>query len=459
MKTAELLRSSSFRLSLVYMVLFAGSVLLLLGFIYWATVGYMAKQTDATIEAEITGLAEQYREGGLANLVSILKEREERNPDSSSVYLLASSAFTPLAGNIDAWPNVQTGSDGWLNFAFKDTRTGDRAFQARARPFLLQGGLHLLVGRDTRELRATQQLIIRALVWGMALTLALAMAGSIIMSRSMLKRIDRINQASREIMAGNLHRRIETTGTDDEFDQLAINLNAMLDEIEHLMDGIRHVTDNIAHDLRTPLTRLRTRLEHMHADLDKDGSSADHVEQSIADADQLLTTFGALLRIARIEAGVLRAKPNAVDLAALLSDAAELYDAVAEEKRLVIEIAIDARPQIQGDRDLLFQAIINLLDNAIKYSPDAGRILLQLGERNFHAVLTITDCGPGIPIEEHSKVLQRFYRMDKSRSQHGSGLGLSLVDAVARMHNTELVFDDNHPGLIAELHFHMSPRY
>jgi len=159
------------------------------------------------------------------------------------------------------------------------------------------------------------------------------------------------------------------------------------------------------------------------------------------------------------------AKPNAVDLAALLSDAAELYDAVAEEKRLVIEIAIDARPQIQGDRDLLFQAIINLLDNTIKYSPDAGRILLQLGERDYHTVLTITDCGPGIPIEEHSKVLQRFYRMDKSRSQHGSGLGLSLVDAVARMHNTELVFDDNHPGLIAELHFHIehtlnkSPRY
>ena len=312
------------------MLLFAGSVMLLLGFIYWATVGYMARQTDATIEAEITGLAEQYREGGLANLVNILQQRVERDPDSSSVYLLASKTLTPLAGNIDAWPDVETGSDGWLTFAFKDTRAGGRVFQARARPFLLQGGLHLLVGRDTRELRATQQLIIRALVWGMVLTLALALAGSIIMSRSMLKRIDRINQASREIMAGDLQRRVDTSGSNDEFDQLAISLNAMLDEIERLMDGIRHVTDNIAHDLRTPLTRLRTRLEQLHAELDKDSSNATYVEQSIADADQLLTTFGALLRIARNEAGGVKANIEPIDFASLLQDAAELYDAVAE---------------------------------------------------------------------------------------------------------------------------------
>jgi len=453
MKTTELLRSSSFRLSLVYMLLFAGSVLLLLGFIYWATVGYMARQTDATIEAEITGLAEQYREGGLSNLVNILQQRVERDPDSSSVYLLASSTFTPLAGNIDAWPDVETGSDGWLTFAFKDTRAGGRVFQARARPFLLQGGLHLLVGRDTRELRATQQLIIRALVWGMALTLALAMAGSIIMSRSMLKRIDRINQASREIMAGDLQRRVETTGSNDEFDQLAISLNAMLDEIERLMDGIRHVTDNVAHDLRTPLTRLRTRLEQLHGELDQGSPNAAYVEQSIADADQLLTTFGALLRIARIEAGGVRANIDNVDLASLVQDAVELYDAVAEEKQITIEIALEARPQVSGDRDLLFQAIINLLDNAIKYSPQADRIMLRLAERNHRPVVSISDNGPGIPAAERDRVLQRFYRMDQSRSQHGSGLGLSLVAAVARMHDAEIVFSDNHPGLIVELHF------
>ena len=380
------------------MVLFAGSVLLLLGFLYWATVGYMADQTDATIEAEITGLAEQYQKGGLGSLINILQERVERDPDSSSVYLLASPTFSPLAGNIDAWPDVETGSDGWLTFAFKDTRAGGRIFQARARPFLLTGGLHLLVGRDTRALRATKALIIRALVWGIMLTLA-------------------------------------------------------LDEIERLMDGIRHVTDNIAHDLRTPLTRLRTRLEQLHTNLDKDNPNATYVEQSISDADQLLKTFAALLRIARIEAGGARANFETVDLAALVQDAAELYDAVAEAKQIEINVQLEATPQVHGDRDLLFQAVINLLDNAIKYSPQAGRITLQLSEHDNSPVLTVSDQGPGIPVAEHDKVLQRFYRMDHSRSQHGSGLGLSLVAAVARIHNTQLEFSDNHPGLIAELHF------
>ncbi len=456
MKTAELLQSSSFRLSLIYMSLFAGSVLLLLGFIYWATVGFMAQQTDATIEAEIVGLAEQYREGGLNSLVSVIKDRIERDPDSSSVYLLASKSFSPLAGNISGWPDIETGNDGWLTFEFRDSRAGGRIFQARARPFLLTGGLHLLVGRDTRELKATQELIMRALVWGMVLTLVLSLAGGLVMSRSMLKRIERINQASREIMAGDLRRRVETTGSNDEFDQLAHSLNEMLDEIERLMDGIRHVTDNVAHDLRTPLTRIRTRLEQLHASLEKDNPNTAHVEQSIKDADQLLTTFGALLRIARIEAGGVKANFDNVDIAALLQDAAELYDAVAEEKQVGIDMKLESKPQVQGDRDLLFQAIINLLDNAIKYSPVHSKIEIRLRERDQQPVMSISDNGPGIPAAEHSKVVQRFYRLDQSRTQHGSGLGLSLVAAVARMHNAKLDFDDNHPGLIAELSFNNS---
>ena len=453
MKTAELLRSSSFRLSFIYLILFAGSVLILLGFIYWSTVGYMSKQTDATIEAEITGLAEQYSKGGLNNLVSIITDRIERDPDSSSVYLFASADYSLLAGNISAWPDAKQTEDGWMNFEFADARANNRIFQARARPFVLQDGLYLLVGRDIRELRATQQLIIRALVWGIVLTLAFALAGGIIMSRSMLKSIDRINQASREIMAGDLQRRVETKGSNDEFDQLAVNLNAMLDEIDRLMTGIRQVTDNVAHDLRTPLTRLRTRLEKFRAGLDEDSPDIENIEQSISDADQLLATFGALLRIARIEAGGLRENIEKVDLAALIRDAGELYDVVAGEKQITFDIQLEASPIVDGDRDLLFQAIINLLDNAIKYSPEAGCITLHLADQNGCAVLTISDHGPGIPAEEQDKVLQRFYRMDKSRTLPGSGLGLSLVAAVAAMHDAELVFGDNQPGLVAELHF------
>ena len=453
MKAAELLRSSSFRLSFIYMILFAGSVLILLGFIYWSTVGYMSAQTDATIEADITGLAEQYKVGGLNNLVSIITDRIERDPDSSLVYLFAAADYTPLAGNLNAWPESKPTEDGWMNFEFADVRADNRIFQARARPFTLQGGLLLLVGRDTRELRATQQLIIRALVWGIAMTLAFALAGGIIMSRSMLKSIDRINKVSREIMAGDLQRRIETRGSNDEFDQLAVNLNAMLDEIDRLMTGIRQVTDNVAHDLRTPLTRLRTRLEHIHSGMDDGNPDINELEHSINDADQLLATFGALLRIARIEAGGLRENVEKVDLAALIRDAGELYDVVAREKQISFDIQLEASPIVDGDRDLLFQAIINLLDNAIKYSPQAGHITLRLYRDDGHAVLKISDKGPGIPAEEREKVVQRFYRMDKSRTLPGSGLGLSLVAAVAAMHDAELVFADNHPGLVAELRF------
>jgi signal transduction histidine kinase len=453
MKSAELLRSSSFRLSFIYMVLFASSVLILLGFIYWSTVSYMADQTDATIEAEITGLAEQYREGGLNDLVSTIKQRIARDPDSSSVYLFASPTYQALAGNITTWPETEPDEDGWLNFELKDVRADGDLFQARARPFVLQGGLHLLVGRDIRELRATQKLIINALAWGMALTLLLSLLGGIVMSRSMLKRIDNINQASREIMAGDMQRRISTDHSGDEFDQLANNLNDMLDQIETLMSGIRQVTDNIAHDLRTPLTRLRTRLEQLQAEPRDDTTQRSLIEQSISEADQLLSTFSALLRIARIEAGGLKENFTAVDLAELLSDAVDLYSAVAEERQVYIDSRIETSALVPGDRDLLFQAVINLIDNAIKYSPAGEDIKVSLYDGNSGPVISISDKGPGIPAEERENVLQRFYRMDDSRSLPGSGLGLSLVSAVATMHNIAFSLMDNHPGLLAELRF------
>lgn len=449
----KLHRTSTFRLALIYTVLFAGSVLVLLGFIYWSTVGFMSNQTDATIEAEITGLDEQYRERGLNGLVMTITERLERDPDSSSVYLFASPNFTPLAGNLSAWPDVNPSPDGWLNFQFKDPRADGRMFHARARPFILQGGLHLLVGRDTRELKATQQLIIRALLWGFAITLALALLGGVIMSRGMLRRIELINQTSRDIMAGDLSQRVPTRGTRDEFDQLAGNLNAMLDEIERLMDGIRHVSDNIAHDLRTPLTRLRNRLEQLHIELEDNSSQKDHVDRSIADADQLLSTFAAQLRIARIEAGGHKADFKSVDLAALVRDAAELYEAVAEEKQIDFSIQVDSATSIDGDRDLLFQALINLLDNAVKYTPESGKVSLCLRQTGNTIDIIVADSGPGIPTDEHDTVRQRFYRLERSRSTPGSGLGLSLVNAVAHLHHAKLLLEDNAPGLRAALRF------
>jgi signal transduction histidine kinase len=453
MKARELLRSSTFRLSLLYTVLFTGSVLLLLGFIYWSTVAFMAGQTDATIEAEIQGLAEQYRERGLDGLVQTVNERTARDPDSSSVYLLASPRYRALAGNLSAWPDASQDRDGWLSFEFKDPRAGGRVFQARARPFVVEGGLRLLVGRDTRELKATQGLIEQALLWGVAITLLLALLGGLAISRSTLRRIEQINQASREIMAGDLSRRIPVDGRSDDFDQLAANLNAMLDEIERLMDGIRHVSDNVAHDLRTPLTRLRNRLEGLRVELHEDSPCRDAVERSLEDTDRLLSTFGALLRIARIEAGGLAARFVPVDLAELLADAQELYEAVAEEQGLALGSQVAGSAVVMGDRDLLFQAVTNLIDNAIKYTPRGGSIILGLTKAGPAIELWVGDNGPGIPAGEREKVLQRFYRLERSRATPGSGLGLSLVDAVARFHRAVLRLEDNQPGLRAALRF------
>jgi signal transduction histidine kinase len=447
----SLLHTSTFRLALVYMVLFAGSVLILLGFIYWSTVAYMSEQTDATIRAEITGLSEQYRQRGLSGLEKTISERMERDPDGSSVYLFAYPNRSPLAGNLSAWPDATPAVDGWLDFEFQDPRAGGRVFQARARAFVLQDGLNLLVGRDTRELKATQSLITRALLWGIAITLALALLGGVIMSRGMLRRVELINHTSRNIMAGDLSQRIPIRGSGDELDQLASNLNSMINEIERLMDGIRHVSDNIAHDLRTPLTRLRNGLEQLQIDLEEGSPHREQVEQGIIDADQLLATFAALLRIARIEAGGHTSKFKTVDLATLVQDAAELYEALAEEKCLRFSMQIEASISLHGDRDLIFQALTNLLDNAIKYTPEGGDVLLELNRSENTADIAVSDTGAGIADTERDKVGQRFYRLESSRSTPGSGLGLSLVKAVAKLHHAELLLDDNAPGLKATL--------
>jgi signal transduction histidine kinase len=455
---ASLLHTSTFRLALVYMVLFAGSVLILLGFIYWSTVTYMAEQTDATIRAEITGLAEQYRERGLNGLEKTISERVARDPEGSSVYLFASPNRQPLAGNLSAWPDVLPAADGWLEFEFKDPRAGGRMFQARARAFVLRDGLHLLVGRDTRELKATQRLITRALLWGVAITLALALLGGVVMSRGMLRSIELINQTSRNIMTGDLSQRIPIRGSGDELDQLAGNLNTMIDEIERLMDGIRHVSDNIAHDLRTPLTRLRNHLEQLLVNLDDDSPHHGQVEHGIAEADQLLATFAALLRIARIEAGGHTAKFKPVDLVALVGDAAELYEALAEEKQLRFSTRVEESISLDADRDLLFQALINLLDNAIKYTPAGGEVSLELKRVGKTTDIVVTDTGSGIAEAERDKVGQRFYRLESSRSTPGSGLGLSLVKAVARLHRATLLLEDNAPGLKVTLRLPIGPK-
>ncbi len=440
----RLLRSFSFRLALTYMALFGTSVLLLLWFIYWSTAAYMSRQADATIAAEITGLEERYDMDGLAGLINVINERLSRKPTGSSIYLLTTAINTPIAGNLNRWPAIRADKDGWLSFQLENAGLGkNKIHLARARSFTLSGDFHLLVGRDIYELEETQQRIIRTLILGFVITLVLGGIGGFVLNRRVAKRLESINTTSREIIDGDLSRRIPRQHSGDEFDTLAGNLNVMLDRIEELMDDVRRVSDNIAHDLRTPLARLRNRLELLRAEQEKANQDPTLAEQSISEADGLLKTFNALLRIAHIETRQRTEAFCEIDMGALLHDVVELYEPLAEEKDQSLSLQADTNVHRQGDRDLLFQAMANLLDNAIKYTPAQGQIRISLDSNG----ITVADSGPGIPESERLQVLQRFYRLEKSRTTPGSGLGLSLVAAVAGIHGMTLRLEDNQPGL------------
>lgn len=454
-RLARVPRGSIFRLALLYVLLLAGSVGILLGFIYWSTAGYMDRQTTETIEAEIRGLAEQYRRRGLVGLTGLISERVARDPVGASVYLLVDEHFERVVGNLDRWPSESPDAEGWIRFRLREWGT-DHAeeHEARAQVFLLRSGLMLLVGRDIRDLEATRRLILDALTWGLAITLALALAGAWLMSATLTRRLDAINQTSREIMEGDLTRRIPLSGSGDDFDRLADGLNRMLERIEALMAGVRQVSDNIAHDLRTPLTRLRNKLELLAAALPESSESRQLAEEAIADAEELLATFNALLRIARLESGSRRSAFGPVDLAPLIEDLVELYEPLAAEREQRLDWAAGASSiVVEGDRDLLFQVMANLVDNAIKYTQPGGYIRLAVDSADGSTRVLVADNGPGIAPELREQVFRRFFRVDDSRATPGSGLGLSLVQAVVALHRAHIELSDNAPGLRVTLSF------
>jgi len=444
--------STTFQLALFYAVLSLGTVLVLLAFIYWKTVGFMDREVNATIDEEFLGLAVEYEERGLEGLSAAIEERIALDSTGAAIYSLADEHFQTLVGNLESWPSIPSLSKSSIFFQLPD-REDDHgsARPARARTFVLSGNLHLLVGRDIHDLAAARQLIIDALLWGVVVTLVLATGIGLFMSHRVMRRIEAINRTNREFMEGDLSRRVPTMGSGDEFDQLAENLNRMFDRIEALIESVRQVSDNIAHDLRTPLTRLRTRLEQSRLGGPEDIRS--EIDRAIADAEELLTTFNALLRIARIESGNPPSSFSRLDIASLLQDVAELYEPVAAEKgqRLILETGEPT--VVYGDRDLLFQALANLVDNAIKHSQTGATITLATSLASAGAQVRVTDTGPGIPSEVRDKVFQRFYRLDSSRSSKGSGLGLSLVHAIVDLHAARIELADNAPGLKVILTF------
>ncbi|MGH8560042.1 MAG: ATP-binding protein [Methylococcales bacterium] len=446
MRNISLFRSSTFLLTMSYVSVFTLSTLMLMAFIYLHTSSYMAQQTDATIESEINGLKESYRHDGISGLTQLIANRVSPESVGSVLLLLVDPKLNVVVGNLDRWPNVPGNPDGWLNFKMEQHKQEGDASQhwARARSFRLAEGFFLLVGRDLHDLGMSKNAIARTLTWGLAIAAIMALLGGLAMTRRLLRRIEMINQTSNEIINGDLSRRIPTDNTGDDFDQLSTNLNTMLDRIEELMEGVRRVSDNIAHDLRTPLARLRNHLDELRHDF----KNQDDVEQAIQEADGLLATFNALLRIARIE---YERQPDClvdVDLGALIRDAADLYEPLAEEKSQILTLSIPgSETLVKGDRGLLSQLVANILDNAVKYTPTDGTIQINLLITLNNVRLIIADSGSGIPVNQREKVFQRFYRLESSRSSPGNGLGLSLVAAVAALHIARIRLEDNRPGL------------
>jgi signal transduction histidine kinase len=441
MPLPRLFRTSVFRLTLAYIALFALSVGALAAFIYWATLGYLEQQTNAIIEAEINGLYEQYERSSLRGLADVIEERVQRDTERRSFYLLADAIGRPLAGNVPYWPSGLDDAHGqWVDFVQSGSETPVRAMLLRVGP-----GLRLLVGRDIRELTEIRRVLRSASFYGISLTLALALIGGVLLALSAQRRLAELNRTTRQIMAGDLSRRTPLKGSNDEHDELAQNINSMLDQIENLLAGMRHVGDSVAHDLRGPITRLRNRLEMV-------AGSATPRREDVADCvtqlDQVLATFNALLRIARVESGAYRSAFTTVDLAEIVRDVGELYQAAAEERHITLRCEPAAAVEVFGDRELLAQVLTNLVDNALKYTPSGGTVRVQLEREGDTARLSVADTGPGIPAADRSRVLQRFARLDQARSMPGNGLGLALVNAVSVQHHGRLTLADNAPGLV-----------
>jgi signal transduction histidine kinase len=449
-------RTTTFKLTLVYLAVFAIAVLFLLGYFAWNTNRLITEQIEETVDAEITGLTEQYRLSGIRRLVLVIQGRAQR--PGSNLYLVTTYTGEALAGNVGSLTPGVLDHTGWVETAYRRLDEGEGAeHRALARVEQLPGGFRLLVGRDLDEREHLLDIVFSALRWLIGLLVVLGLAGGLFVTRRVLRRVDAMTGTTQTIMAGDLGGRLPIAGTGDEIDRLAGNLNAMLDRIEVLMRGLKEVSDNIAHDLKTPLTRLRNRAEEALRSARTEADYREALEATIDESDGLIRTFNALLMIARAESGQGREDMADVDAAEIVRGVADLYEPVADDRGLGIAVDAPAPVTVRGNRELISQALANLVDNAIKYAelPSAGvngapaPIEITAHGEGDRILLAVADHGPGILPADRGRVVGRFVRLERSRSQPGSGLGLSLASAVAHLHGGELRLEDNKPGLRA----------
>jgi signal transduction histidine kinase len=446
-------RSAGVRFGIIYAVVFALGTVALALFLWWSTAGLLQRQTDAAINADTQGLSERYQDGGLFALEDTIAQRLASNIDDDALYLLVDPLFRKLTGNLEAWPQGVDLRAAWHELPIE--RAGKRS-TARVHQFELPGGFHLLVGRDVEVHAEMAHLLTDALLWSAGVALVLGTVGALAVRSLFSITLADVSATAAAISAGDLTRRVRVSGRGDEFDRLAETINDMLTRIARLMDGVRQVSNAIAHDLRTPIARARVRLEdaaaHAHGEADLRAA----VERAQADLDGVIAIFQALLRIAEIEAGARRSAFAPLDLAPLLADICELYAAAAEERGQTLAADVPPHLPAYGDRELIQQALANLLDNALKFSPPGSTIHLAARPEPQRGTpggvrMVVADEGPGMPTADLRRAGERFFRGEDARSTPGSGLGLALVQAVANLHGGTLRLEDNQPGLRAIL--------
>jgi signal transduction histidine kinase len=453
----KVVRTTAFKLSAIYIAVFSVFSVVFVLYISYTANELLNQQLRDDIFTEIRGLADEGRDGGLPAVVELIEQRSHQ--PGAGLYLVTDISGRVLAGNVSRIPPdlLNHAGMGPITVPYERFSGDGGEHLAMVQVLRLQGGFRMLVGRDIGEREQFRAIFGQALAYALALMIGLALVSWFFVSRRVLKRIDSVSATSLRIMQGDLSGRLEVTGSDDEFDRLASSLNSMLERIETLLIGLKDVSDNIAHDLKTPLTRLRNRVETALArPEDKDGLRA-ALESTIEESDQLIKTFNALLMIARTEAGSSDGAMTEIDAAEIVRDVGELYEPVAEEKGITLTVSAGEPVKFLASRELLGQALANLVDNAIKYAPldkaDGRQLTIAIAARTEgdDFVLTVADNGIGIPAEDRARALQRFVRLEKSRSEPGSGLGLSLVAAVARLHHGTIELGDGNPGLVVTM--------
>lgn len=458
----NLIRTTTFRLALLHSVLFTIFVLGLLVYLYSATVVFVRAEAGASLDAELAELLQVYEDGQLVQLNRSVRERSTPSlPGSGSrqfLYLLQDAEGRKISGQLAGLQRLPAGTLQKLfidiDYPQPDGSVDSRPSEGRAA--VLPDGSTIFVGYDIEEFESVLPRITSAVRTAAPIGLLMSLIGGIIISRSAARRADQLTRTAEAVMTGDLSRRAPVVGSGDEFDRLAEQLNAMLARIEQLMQSSRHVGDSIAHDLRSPLTRLRNRLETTLAEPMSQDVAEETLEQTLGEVDGVLATFNAILRLSRLETGQ-GARMAATDLTELLSEIAELYDPACEEAGLEFSSSIGRNLSVLGQREMIAQAMSNLIDNAIKYTPKSGQIRLEAARgRDNMVVVRVIDSGPGIPKTERARVVKRFVRLEDSRSEPGSGLGLALVAAVADVHKGAFELSDGNgpedmPGLSATL--------